>query len=98
MNKNKVKKNINLEVVWAVKMCFLLCVALSQRAFVLVFFSAKMNRRVENRFYFLCFTTVSRNRNVEMLLKSPKSLRLYYVFMTIQNDYKKFTLIIVYFI
>lgn len=47
MNKNKVKKNINLEVVWAVKMCFLLCVVQSQRAFVLVFFSAKMNRRVQ---------------------------------------------------
>lgn len=69
MNKKKMKRNINLEVVWAVKTCFLLCIARCQRALVLVFFSAKMNRQVENRFDFLCFTTGSRNRKVETLLK-----------------------------
>lgn len=48
-------------------------------------FSTKMNRGVENRFDFLCSSTGSRNRKVEMLLKSPKSLRLHYVFMTMKK-------------
>lgn len=62
-------------MVWAVKTCVSCCLLpflMASRAFVLVFFSAKMNRRVETRFNFLCFTTGSRNRKVEMLLKFPQ--------------------------
>jgi len=66
-------------------MCLLLYIALSQRVFVLVFFSAEMNRWMENRCDFLCFTTGSRNRKVERLLKSPQIFEAAQCFL----DYKK---------
>lgn len=79
-------------------MCFLLCIALSQRAFVLVFFSAKMNRRVENSFDFLCLTTGSRNRKVEMLLKFHQIFEAAQCFLDYKKSNTNFTQIIVYFI
>lgn len=72
-------------------MCFLLCNALSQRAFVFVLFRAKMNKQVD----FLSFTTGSRNREVQMLLKNPCVFEAA-VFLTIKSN--NFTQITVYFL